>query len=96
MNWSDFKEMEKGIVKDKNFSVVEKVFTSVFVAPTVFGIGKADEALKNITGKGLIDRVTKLRMAEEEEKKKHPWKWAGKKVLKGTLFGIIGGYSHKP
>lgn len=55
MNWSDFKEMEKGIVKDKNFSVVEKVFTSVFVAPTVFGIGKADEALKNITGKGLID-----------------------------------------
>ena len=52
---------------------------------------EADKKLKEKTGKGLVERQTAWREREEKEKKENPVKWASKKLLEGTLKGIIGG-----
>lgn len=52
---------------------------------------KMDKMLQEKTGKGLVDRQTEWRDKEEKEKDESPIKWASKKLLKGTVQGIIGG-----
>ena len=94
MNWSDFIELEKGFIKDKDLNAFEKVFNAAVIGPVVFAIGKADKAVEGITGKGIIERKTETIEKEEKEKEEHPIKWAGKKIFKGAVKGIAGGSLH--
>ena len=93
MNWSDLKKMEKDTIESKDLNLFEKVI-GVIVAPIAIAVVKADEAIEDTTGKGLIERTAKAIEKEEEEKKKHYWKWAGKKLLKGTITGVFGASIH--
>ena len=95
MKWSDFKEMEKSFINDKDSNAVQKFFNAAVIGPVVFAVDKADEVVENVTGKGVIDRHVEAIEKEEEEKENHTWKWAGKKLLQGTLGGIIGSSIHK-
>ena len=90
MNWSDFKELEKSMWEDKSFNLFEKVFNAAVMVPVLFGIDKADEATEKMTGKGIIERKAESLKKEEEEKEKHPLKWAGKKIIEGAVGGVIG------
>ncbi len=91
MKWSDFIEMEKDTLKDKDINVFTRVFGAAIVAPVYYAVIKADKALETITGKGIIERGVESMKKEEEEKKNHYWKWAGKKLLRGTIKGVLGG-----
>lgn len=68
-------------------NIFEKVLGTTIIAPTIFIVDRANKALESITGKGLIERS---RESIEKEKEEHHWKWAGKKLIKGTISGIIG------
>lgn len=93
MNWSDLKKMEKDTIESKDLNLFEKVI-GVIVVPIAIAVIKADEAIEDATGKGLVDRCAESIEKEEEEKKKHYWKWAGKKLLKGTITGVFGASIH--
>lgn len=86
--------MEKQIVTDGDSNILTKFFGAVFVAPTAFFIANADKALEDATGKGLIERGVESIKKEEEEKNNHYWRWAGKKLLQGTIKGIFGASFH--
>ena len=90
MNWSNFKELEKDLWKDKNSNVFEKIFNTAVLIPVLFGIDKADEITEKMTGKGIIERKAESIKKEEEEKEKHPIKWAGKKIIEGAVGGVTG------
>lgn len=94
MDWSDFKELEKSMIKNKDFNAFEKVFGAAVIGPIVYAIDKADKAVEDITGKGLIERKSESMEKEAEEKKNHPWIWAGKKLLYGTIGGLFGASFH--
>lgn len=94
MNWSDFIELEKSLIKDKDSNTFEKVFNAAVIGPVVFTIGKTDEVVENLTGKGLVERKAESIEKEEKEKDEHPIKWAGKKIAKGAVKGIVGGSLH--
>jgi len=95
MNWSDFKKLEKEMIKGDDLNPIEKIFGVGIVAPVVFAIDRMDKKIEDISGKGLIDRGAELIAKEEEEKKNHYWRWAGKKILLGTIKGITGASVHK-
>lgn len=94
MNWSDFIEMEKSLIKDRDSNTFEKVFNAAVIGPVVFAIGKTDKVVENITGKGIIERKSESIEKEEKEKEEHPIKWAGKKIAKGAAKGIAGDFLH--
>ena len=87
---ASFLDLEKSIISSKDLNAAEKLFDVAIVTPVLYAIEKADKVVENITGKGLIERKVKSMEKEEEEKKNHYWRWAGKKLLWGTGKGILG------
>lgn len=87
---ASFLDLEKSIISSKDLNAAEKLFDVAIVTPVLYAIEKADKVVENIAGKGLIERKVKSMEKEEEEKKNHYWRWAGKKLLWGTGKGILG------
>lgn len=52
---------------------------------------KFNEYVGEKTGKSLFDRMEEARENDEEMKENHPVKWTAKKILQGTIKGLIGG-----
>lgn len=94
MNWSDFIELEKSLIKDRNSNTFEKGFNAAVIGPVVFAIGKTDKVVEDLTGKGIIERKSESIEKEEKEKEEHPIKWAGKKIAKEAAKAIAGGSLH--
>lgn len=52
---------------------------------------KFNEYVGEKTGKSLFDRMEETRKKDEELKKSHPVRWVAKKILQGTIKGLVGG-----
>ena len=49
------------------------------------------QGARSKSGKGIVDRMAEHIEKEEKLKEEKPVKWASKKLLEGTIKGIIGG-----
>lgn len=54
-------------------------------------INKVDRFVEKKSGKGIVDRMAEHIEKEEKLKEEKPIKWASKKLLEGTIKGIISG-----
>jgi len=69
--------------------------TEDIIAKYVFGplskaYGKADDYIKEKTGKSLTNRMVEQEEVETKLKEEHPFLWAAKKLGQGALKGIFG------
>lgn len=54
-----------------------------------------NEFIEKKTGRNLLLELGKMEEKDEKQREEHPWKWAGKKILWGTIKGITGASFHK-
>lgn len=71
--------------------VVAPIIGIVYVS---LEICKMSERIK-IGDKSLQDRLIDMNIKSELEREEKPLKWAFKKLINGTIKGIIGGYTHR-
>lgn len=82
------------VAKDDSQNIVEKSGALLLVGiikgvvePVMTGM----EIIKNKTGINIEKKLIENKEKDEEQRKKHPTKWAIKKLAKGTGKGILTG-----